>query len=92
MSFFKNVLILKYSLIIIIVLQIISCIWYLLPSVSHTHVPGGFIRMLIFGGIALLLLTVTLVLFFIYKPTGLIWKIPFAISFGMIMLAWFYSK
>ncbi|WP_298538621.1 hypothetical protein [uncultured Aquimarina sp.] len=76
----------------LIVLQIVSCIWYLLPSMSHTHVPGGFIRMLIFGGIALVLLVITTILYFMYKPTGLLWKIPFVISIGMILLAWFYSK
>ncbi|WP_299242762.1 hypothetical protein [uncultured Aquimarina sp.] len=82
----------KFAPIIIIVLQIVSCIWYLLPSVSHAHVPGGFIRMLIFGGIALVLLVITTILYFMYKPTGLLWKIPFVISIGMILLAWFYSK
>ncbi|WP_299438940.1 hypothetical protein [uncultured Aquimarina sp.] len=82
----------KFAPIIIIVLQIISCIWYLLPSVSHAHVPGGFIRMIIFGGIALVLLVIATILYFIYKPTGLLWKIPFIISLGMLLLAWFYSK
>ncbi|WP_299242776.1 hypothetical protein [uncultured Aquimarina sp.] len=56
----------------LIVLQIVSCIWYLLPSMSHTHVPGGFIRVLIFGGIALVLLVITTILYFMYKPTGLL--------------------
>lgn len=82
----------KYAPIVIIILQIISCIWYLLPTISHTHVPAGFIRMLIFGGIAIVLLILSIILYFIYKPTGLLTKIPIIISIGMILLAWFYSK
>ncbi len=82
----------KYAPIVIIILQVISCIWYLLPTISHTHVPAGFIRMLIFGGIAIVLLILSIILYFIYKPTGLLTKIPIIISIGMILLAWFYSK
>ncbi|WP_299219240.1 hypothetical protein [uncultured Aquimarina sp.] len=76
----------------LILIQIISSIWYLLPSVGHSHVPGGFIRMLIFGGITLVLLVITTILYFMYKPTGIFWKISFMISLGMILLVWFYSK
>ncbi|OED47321.1 hypothetical protein AB832_00580 [Flavobacteriaceae bacterium (ex Bugula neritina AB1)] len=76
----------------LILIQLISCIWYLMPSISHSHVPAGFIRMIIFGGIALVLLVITIILYVIYKPSGLIWKIPFIISLAMILLAWFYSK
>ncbi|WP_299254508.1 hypothetical protein [uncultured Aquimarina sp.] len=82
----------KFAPIIIIILQVISCIWYLIPSTSHTHVPGGFIRMIIFGGITLALLVITTILYIVYKPSELLWKIPFVISVGMILLAWFYSK
>ncbi len=76
----------------VIVLQLINCIWYLSPSMSHAHVPGGFIRMLIFGGIALVLLVITTILYVVYKPSELLWKIPFIISLGMILLAWFYNN
>lgn len=88
----KYKMIRKFAPIIsVLLLQIISCIWYLLPNVGHAHVPGEFIRMLIFGGITLFVLMVTILLYFVYKPTTLIWKIPFVISFGMILLAWFYK-
>ena len=80
------------SIVAIIVLQLISCIWYLLPSMNHAHVPGGFIKMMIFGGVALVVIVITTVLYFIYKPIGMLWKISFMLSFGMIVLAWFYNK
>jgi len=83
---------LQKPIIVIIVLQLISRIWYLLPSMSHAHVPGGFIKMIIFGGITLVVIVITTVLYFIYKPTGMLWKISFMLSFGMLVLAWFYNK
>lgn len=76
----------------LILAQSISCIWYLLPSSSQAHIPGGFIKMMIFGVIALVVILITTVLYFIYKPTGMLWKIPFILSFGMLVLAWFYNK
>ncbi len=82
----------KFAPIVIIIIQIISCIWYIFPGVSNSHVPAGFIRMIILGGIALFLLLLTAILYFIYKPVGLLWKIPFIISLGMIILAWFFPK
>jgi hypothetical protein len=59
---------------------------------NHAHVPGGFIKMMIFGGVALVVIVITTVLYFIYKPIGMLWKISFMLSFGMIVLAWFYNK
>ncbi|WP_282133170.1 hypothetical protein [Cellulophaga baltica] len=82
---------LKLTPILIILLQIISCIWYLIPSVSQAHIPGGFIKMIIFGGIALVLLTITSFFYFIKKPSGILWKISFVISLVMFLLAWFYD-
>lgn len=88
----KNKVILKFTPILIILLQVITCIWYLLPSASHAHIPGGFIKMIIFGVIALVLLGISAVLYYVFKPSRLLWKIPFVISLTMILLAWFYSN
>jgi len=77
---------------ILILLQMISSIWYLLPTVSHAHVPAGFIRMLIFGGIAIVLLVLSTILNFIYRPSELLVKVPVFISIAMLLLAWFYES
>jgi len=82
----------KFSPYIIIILQTLACIWYLLPENSSTHVPGGFIKMIIFGSTALLLLIISTILYLIYKPSELIWKMPFIIFIIMILLGWFYNK
>jgi len=78
--------------ILLILLQMMGSIWYLSPTVSHAHVPGAFIRMLIFGGIAIALLILSIILYFIYKPTGSLVKVPIFISIGMLLLVWFYNK
>lgn len=82
----------KFAPILIIVLQIMSFIWYLLPTSNHAHIPVEFIRMIIFGGISVLLLIIMTILYIIYKPTGLLWKIPFMISTVMILFTWFYNQ
>jgi len=64
----------------------------LLPSGSHADIPGGFVKMIIFGSIALFLLVVNIILYFFYKPLDFVWKIPFAIFVIMLLLGWFYNK
>lgn len=81
---------LKFVPITIIILQMVTSVGYIIPATSHAHIPDGFIKMLIFGGTTLVILAIITILYFIYKPSGLLWKIPFIISFVMILLAWFY--
>lgn len=80
------------TLTVVIVLQLLSCFWFLLPFNNHTHVPRGFIKMVIFGVIILFLLIVAIIFNFIFKPTELLWKIPFVIFIIMVLLGWFYNR
>ena len=79
-------------IITIIVLQLISCIWYLLPSMSNAHIPEGFIKMMIFGGTALVVIVITTILCFINKPSGLLWKLPVVFFMSTLLTGCFYNN
>lgn len=80
----------KTAFFFILSLQTASSVWYLFPEKSHSHVSGGFIKLVIFSSIILSLSIITAATYSFIKPPKLPWKVPFIVLIIMVLLVLFY--
>ncbi|WP_108868840.1 hypothetical protein [Aquimarina aquimarini] len=78
--------------VLVILLQIISFLWYLYPTNTKNtvHVPVAFIEFILFGVFNLIVIGLYLILFLFQKQKTLLQKIPF-ILFGLSIILALYN-